>query len=187
MKARAASATSNRRPNHKPPDRRYQRTEKAIRSALNHTICQRRINVRVRELCIRAKITPPTFYLHSPNSDSALKSYETEIIRAFTSLLPKVQPSREMIFLFLLNFIHHHHTYFRATLLNYNSWVLAQLLKRLRPLLTHAQISDKYYDIYIGHLISLISCWGKHERFATAKIPIYAKKLVQVRIMDIGL
>lgn len=168
-------------------DRRYDRNEQSIHHALDRALSHRRINVRAREICRHARISSPTFYLHCRGSDDALKSYEAEIATDFAALLPVNPTSREVTFTILLQFLHQHQQYFSATLNNYNSWLLVQLFDAIKPSLVQTDISDKCYDIYIGSLSTLIFCWGKHEHFATTKIPLYTKKLVQVRIMDLGI
>lgn len=175
------------RKTHRLTDRRYQRSEKAIQRVLRHALSERRINLRVQDLCHEANISSPTLYLHYRSLQEALSAYENYIIRSFGALLPKTKMSREAIFIFLLHFIRRHYHYFCATLIQHNSWVLAQILHQLRPFLVRPTTSDKCYDLYVGNLMTLIFCWGKHERFATTKIPIYVRKLYQVRVMDLGI
>ena len=179
---------SQRRTVKNPSDRRYQRNEHAIQRVLNHALRERSLNLRAQDVCRQAHISVPTFYAHCKNTNDALKHYETGLMRSFMALLPTIsRHHREVIFVILLHFIHRHRVYFTSTLVHHNHWLLSQLLAKLRPFLVHPQINDKCYDIYTGSLTTLIFCWGKHEGFADAKIPLYAKKLLQVRVMDLGI
>lgn len=171
-----------------PHDARYHRNEKSIHRSLEKALSHRRINLRACEISEQANITSSTLYLHCRSSDDALRTYERNLIADFhQSIQQTPNPPREVIFIVLLNFIQRHHSYFSATLVQDNCWMVARLLQDVRSNLVSTRINDKCFDTYAGHLTTIIFCWGKHEHFASARIPFYTKKLLQTRIIDLGL
>ena len=174
--------------NPKLRDKRYLRNEHSLHRAINSVaLDKRRVGVKTKEVCNAANFSSPTLYAHCHSIDEALSNYESQIITDFTELLRKDHLNHEVIFIILLNFIRQYRTYFAATLKNHNSWLLAQLIANLRPHLVSKNINDKCYDLYTGSITTLIFCWYKHEKFNTDKIPLYTKKLLQIRIINIGI
>lgn len=168
-------------------DKRFHHSEVSLHRAIDQALAKRRVGVRGREVCARAKISEPTLYAHCLNVDDALNIYETNIIDEFTLLMPTDHPQHEVIFVLLLNFIRQHRNYFAATLKNHNSWLLTQLIDIVRPQLVSDNINDKCFDLYTGSITTIIFRWYKHENFSPEKIPLYTKKLLQVRVIDIGI
>lgn len=166
-------------------DKRYQRNENSIRRVITKAIANRKINLRTIDVCHDANISSPTFYLHCQDSNVALTNYEQEICAEFNSLVPSEHTHHEITFTILLNFIRHHQRYFSAAIHSHNAWLLCQLLDILRPNLVDNHITDRSYTVYAGSLSAIITCWGRHEGFASNKIPFYTRKMTQTRIVKI--
>lgn len=166
-----------------PQDKRFYRNGLKIHKIIERCLKERRINLRAIDVCRQAKISVPTFYLHYRNTNHALYSYEKSLISNFTNSLPASHLGREAVFVILLNFIHKNQNYFDSTLSVHNTWLIYQLFDKIRPFIVSPNIKDKNYDVYIDNLISLISCWGKYENYAPEYIPLYTKKLLQMRVM----
>lgn len=170
-----------------PKDRRYIANEHSIRRAIEQSISRRQINLRVQDICRSAGISSPTFYLHCRDSNDALRNYENALASEFQQNINLQTSQKEVLFLALLHFIARNQRYFTATLAHHDTWLLIQILNSLRINLIGSTISDKCFDIYTGRLSALIFCWGKYEHFSTTKIPLYAQKLVQTRVIDLGI
>lgn len=170
-----------------PKDKRYDANERQIHRVINRALAKRRINLRATEICRDARISSPTFYLHCRGSDDALKGYEKRLVLEFREALVTEKPRREVIFVVLLKFVAQNQGYFMAMVERHDAWLLAQILDSVRVELIGNKISDKCFDIYVGKLKALIFCWGKYERFNKQKIPLYTQKLMQTRVMDLGI
>lgn len=171
----------------KPNFRNYQASESYIRRVLDRALSKRRISLRGRELCREAGISSPTFYLHSRGCDDALRAYEKSLIAEFHNNIRGKPAQKEVIFLVLLEFIAQNHHYFAATLVQHNNWLIYKIITSVRANLINNSIPDKSFDLYVDSLTSLIFCWGKYENFNTDKIPFYTQKLMQTRVMNLGI
>ena len=161
----------------------YRRSESAIQKALLIGVRDRSICTSVNGLCLSAEVTRPTFYSHYRNPNEAMRGYEKEIINDFKNALPNKQLNRDVTFTILLSSITRNRNYFLATLGSGDSYILIKMLDYLKPRLVARNISEHTYILYRGQLKTIIQIWGTKDRFAKSRIPFYAKKLAQAKII----
>lgn len=169
-----------------PQDARYVRSRSSIRKVLHEGLAERRINLKLTDICQAATISRPTFYAHWASADDALRKYETSLHQDFSDRLPEAKVSKPVIFTMLLSFMRDEQGYFQATMPTANYWLLQSLFDEIRPRLV-SKATDKSYDLYVQAQIALIGCWVKYEHFSNEKMPLYVNKLSMTRVMDLGI
>lgn len=165
-------------------NKQYLRSERMIRHALLGWLSRRCLNLQARKVLQKAKITPPTFYLHCSDANDALIKYERELERDFMKLLPK-SPKHEVIWTLFLVFIERNHDYFCATAKNCDFFLLARIINNMRGLLVgNGQISDKAYSVYMANVVATVYCWLQHDRHDKKLMDSYVKKLMRIRFYE---
>lgn len=168
--------------NTKTNNQTYTRNHRQIRAELHKALAGRRINLRVSEICQSVEISSPTFYSHCRGVEDALRNYEEELEAEFLEMLPQ-GARRQFVFSALLIFVHQHRSYFSATFRNHDFYLLTRLLTAARSKLANATTSTRSFLVYIGHIETIILCWGRCDQYAPEKIPRYTQKLLQTRLM----
>lgn len=164
-----------------PHHRIFLRNEKIIQRNIAKIIAERRISVRVRDICRSSDISAPTFYLHYRNCNDALHKQEVKIKRLFREVLPE-KCSREGAFTILMVFMCQHQVYFKATLKSYNLYLLTELIEIMKPYILPSDVNPKTYALYTGSLKGMFVYWYQHDRLAKDKIPYYVEQLMAMRL-----
>lgn len=163
-------------PNHKI----YVQNTQRINDVLCKKISQRRIDVRVREMYTEAGIASPTFYLHCRNINDALRKYESSLERSLYKSLP-THAKRQIVYVFLTNFIARNRTYFLATAVGGDHHMLNKILTKYRVNLVGSGISDQVFQNYRGVVISSINYWIETEGITPETTRAYSERLSKIR------
>ena len=164
----------------------FEKNERLIEQSLHKAIETRTISVRAKDICETANISSPTFYLHYRNVDAALFGYENKLEQKFQEMLPN-DLNKEIRFTILLKFIGQYNRYFAACFTSQNFYLVMKLIQLTRPNLAQTKINQKAYIVYANTVVGVLICFGKFEKFSSKAVPLYAKKLANLRIMDYGL
>lgn len=176
--------TKSKRSHPKTKDTRYLKSEHLIRKALHYNLRTRQMGAKTTEICKTAAITRPTFYAHYTDVNDALHTYEKSLQELLQTRLPDNTQGRNVVFTILLGYIYDYRGYFKATIPNYNYWVLRQIFDSLRSRLASDNINDQTYEFYAQMQIIIISDWYRYNSLDKAFMPHYAKKMTRTRMVD---
>lgn len=171
-----------RRGPHNPEHKIYRQNHKKIQQEIFRAVANRDISVRVSQVCRKADITAPTFYLHYRNCNDVLDCYEGSLLEEFRRNLSR-SLNHETTFHLLLIFIYQHRQYFRASFRGRNFYAMAEILRELRPVLARRMLDDRVYMAYAANVVAHIAWWGIRERFSRDAIPDYASRLAKIRFV----
>lgn len=173
-------------------DKRSCRTEGLIRNALIRLMYNRRINIRMIELCREAKITSPTFYSHYSDAEDVLRDQESILSSEIEKYIrktcdaAKAAPRQATLFRVLLEFVSKHQKYFDVMASNQDRTLIYSIFKFLKPLLHSWRMSDFDYEIYSHSIITIIYHWCIVEKCDCDRIEQTTNYMLSVRAVHIG-
>lgn len=177
---KANTKGTSQRPIRSQHNQRYFNNQEKVAQALCQHISCRRIDIRAREVCRDAKISPPTFYAHFSSCSDALHYYENYLKDQLLERIPE-NATRSFIFTVIPIFIIQNRSYFLATSRSYDHYLIMQLFDHLRDRLVSDNITDRIFKSYSGHLSNIITCWLEFDQLNHKTATICTKKLCQIR------
>lgn len=178
---KASKASRSTKGPKNPQHKLYRTNHHRINQALCERISERRVNIKARELYHGAKLTAPTFYLHFRNSDDVLISYEAELEEDLLQLIPS-SAKKITVLTMLTNYIVKHQQYFLAVNNRQDHHMLMQLVEDYRINLVGNRISDDLFDIYVGKLTVVLSCWLTSTPLTPESSSACIRDLMAVRV-----
>lgn len=175
-----------------PHDFRYVQSDRKIRTAIFSLLKKHSTNIKVKDICKKAKVKNPTFYNHFKNTDQIIESTETIILSQFQDLYTKLQPQNPTlsdIFYQLLIFVYKNRIYFFTASKNQDYSLMFQILSILHPEITKnwlkfdSMANEQIFIMYSSAIISVIYLWCQNTNFNLEKISSYIKLLNKITII----
>lgn len=140
------------------------------------------MDMSVKEVYVRAGITPPTFYLHHRSVQDAMVEYENDLEQTLHERMPE-SPGREVVYTILTSHIAKNRRYFVATARGRNYYLLDKIITSYRRSLVGGKIDDRVFRYYVGAVIVAIDSWLRDDRITTETTRACLKRLNRIRPM----
>lgn len=168
-------------------DKRFQKSEKRILRGLAKLMKKcKSISIKVKELCLAARISSSTFYRHYRNVNEVLTKYEEEILQKFEAEMRQLQEtaSTRQIFRQTLIFIYKKQGYFRVALMYGHLFMIRKLIKELDNFMElqrrKQMMSPLMQEIFEHEMLGLIASWGQRDDFKVELLEYYVLQLEQL-------
>ncbi len=165
------------------PNQRYCNNEQAIRAAICKNISERRLDVRISEICEAAGISLPTFYAHHLNLSSAKAKYEDTLNEDFCCSVHR-DTRRDVFFGLLTLYVLKHQEYFLAVHQGADHYLLSKMISQHRTNLVSSEVSDRTFCAYTGSLQIVIGCWLNFDVLSKVSAKKCANELLKVRVVQ---
>lgn len=160
---------------------KYLKTEAKIKQAINDLLKKKILNVKVTELCRKAKIYCSTFYRHYHNINSLVDKTEEELLKKFHSLVVQ----KDVNFMTFLFFIYKNQGYFKIALERDNVRMLTEMVGEYREDIVETwprydrKSVDRMFAVYSGEVIAMVIDWEKNG-FNLDDISWYARRIANL-------
>lgn len=171
-------------------DTRYLKVQEKLERVIGRLIRRGKLaKLQVHEVSSEAGIYVSTFYDHFKNMDVAITQLDSKMSVSLTALCKEAEEtgcSLEVTFSKILYFIQKNAEYYDMVTHRMNAVPLVQIVEIFRPLLCRywrrfsAAENARIFQLYAWEFSGLIYYWGQQEKFDSAKIPEYSKRLARL-------